>query len=128
MNRLITEWIDLAEEDYRSLEREFRVRRSPSYSVVCFHCQQCVEKYMKAMLVSLQIEPPRTHNLVSMLDMIVPFQPLWESDRLSFQELLPYSVRARYGGIVCTRDDAKSAVQCCRHLRKLIRNTMGLDS
>ena len=45
------------------MERESRVRKSPNYDGVCFHAQQCIEKYLKAKLVEADIDFPKTHNL-----------------------------------------------------------------
>ena len=44
------EWIEKAEGDYRTALRERRVRRRPNHDAVCFHAQQCIEKYLKALL------------------------------------------------------------------------------
>ena len=35
---------------------------------MCFHCQQTAEKSIKAVFVSLGRRPPRTHNLVTLLE------------------------------------------------------------
>jgi len=51
MNVMATEWVEKAEADYRTAEREARVRKAPSHDVVCFHAQQCAEKYLKAFLL-----------------------------------------------------------------------------
>jgi hypothetical protein len=34
------------------MERESRVRKNPSYDGICFHTQQCAEKYLKARIAS----------------------------------------------------------------------------
>jgi HEPN domain-containing protein len=47
MNPLTQEWIDKAEGDFRTATREIQVTQDPSYDGVCFHAQQCVEKYLK---------------------------------------------------------------------------------
>lgn len=52
-----------AENDFATMERESRVRKSPNYDGVCFHAQQCIEKYLKAKLVEADIDFPKTHNL-----------------------------------------------------------------
>jgi len=48
MNPIVQEWIDKAEGDWNTARREYRVRKSPNYDAVCFHSQQCAEKYLKA--------------------------------------------------------------------------------
>jgi len=37
MNEIVIEWVDKAEGDFRTAEREARVRNAPSYDSVCFH-------------------------------------------------------------------------------------------
>ncbi len=39
------------------------------YDAVCFHAQQCVEKYLNALLQENGTIFPRTHNLVELLDL-----------------------------------------------------------
>ena len=40
----IKEWIDKAEADWATAQREFRVRRRTNFDAVCFHSQQLAEK------------------------------------------------------------------------------------
>lgn len=48
MNSLTAEWIEKAEADFHSAQREYRARKHPNYDAACFHAQQSIEKYMKA--------------------------------------------------------------------------------
>jgi HEPN domain-containing protein len=50
MNPLTLEWINKAEGDLISAQREYRARNQPNYDSACFHAQQCIEKYLKAWL------------------------------------------------------------------------------
>jgi HEPN domain-containing protein len=61
------EWVDKAEGDWNAARQLNRVRKDPNYDGVCFHCQQCVEKYLKAKLEEAGIRFPRTHDLTSLL-------------------------------------------------------------
>ena len=45
MNSQVTEWVLKAEGDFLTAGRELRARKSPNYDAVCFHAQQCAEKY-----------------------------------------------------------------------------------
>jgi HEPN domain-containing protein len=45
MKGLTAEWIEKADGDYATAERELRARHSPNYDAVCFHAQQVVEKF-----------------------------------------------------------------------------------
>ena len=44
-------WVEKAEEDFVLAQSALR-RKKPLITGVCFHAQQCAEKYMKALLVS----------------------------------------------------------------------------
>lgn len=55
MNPLTLEWIDKAEGDFATAGREIRVRKLPNYDAVCYHAQQCAEKYLKALLQEANI-------------------------------------------------------------------------
>ena len=47
--KLITEeWVNKAEGDFATAQREIQVENMPNYDAVCFHSQQCLEKYLKA--------------------------------------------------------------------------------
>jgi HEPN domain-containing protein len=50
MKPLTSEWVEKAEWDFATANREIRVRKSPNFDAVCFHAQQCAEKYLKALL------------------------------------------------------------------------------
>ena len=49
MNDIVAEWIEKAEGDYRSAERELRARRGPNYDAACFHAQQFVISFGKSL-------------------------------------------------------------------------------
>lgn len=49
------EWVDKAEGDFATAERELQIKNNPNYDAVCFHAQQCAEKYLKARLQEANI-------------------------------------------------------------------------
>ena len=61
------EWIEKAEADYGSAQREYRARKCPNYDAACFHAQQCAEKYMKAWLQEKARAVDKTHDLVRLM-------------------------------------------------------------
>ena len=126
MNPLTAEWIQKAEADFVTAEREQRARRSPNYDAACFHCQQCAEKYLKARLQEAGIAPEKTHNLVFLLERCLPLEPAWEGTRLALQLLSQYSVSVRYPGESATREIAAEAVALCRQVRAEFREAPAL--
>ena len=45
MNPLTLEWVEKAEGDWLTAQREYRARKAPNYDAACFHAQQVAEKY-----------------------------------------------------------------------------------
>ncbi len=66
MNEVVKEWIQKAEGDWRTANREFEVEFDPNFDAVCFHAQQCIEKLQKAVLIARNTIPPKTHDLVEL--------------------------------------------------------------
>ena len=80
------------------MDREGRVRRNPSYDGICFHAQQCAEKYLKARLCAAGVDPGRTHDLVTLMEQSLPFEPLWEAFRKDLAYLSDFAIAYRYPG------------------------------
>jgi HEPN domain-containing protein len=79
MNPLVLEWLQKAEGDFEIVQRLSRVRNRPSVlDGVCFHAQQCAEKYLKARLQESREAIPRTHDLIGLLELLLPFEPMLE--------------------------------------------------
>lgn len=66
----IIRWVDKAEHDLLAAEHTMELADRGLTDIVCFHCQQCAEKYLKALLVSLGVHFPKTHDLRLLLDLV----------------------------------------------------------
>ena len=127
MNAIIAEWVQKAEGDFTTALREWRARRDRNYDAVCFHAQQCIEKYLKACLQKHQIPFAKTHDLVILVKACLPKQPLWEPWLEEMNVLTRYAVLFRYPGESATREDGQRAVRIMRKHRKEIRESLGLS-
>lgn len=92
MHALTSEWIAKAEADWRVANREMRVQRGASYDAVCFHCQQCAEKYLKAFLQEQGHHIPKIHDLNQLLEYCLPYDGTLELHR---DLLRPHAIRRR---------------------------------
>lgn len=43
-----------------------------SAETICFHAQQCVEKYIKALLVLCRVDFPKTHDIRRLVTILPP--------------------------------------------------------
>ena len=60
---VVHEWVIKAENDLRAASHILKLGEECPTDTVCFHAQQCVEKYLKAFLVLEGIDFPKTHDI-----------------------------------------------------------------
>lgn len=126
MRALTREWVEKVEGDFRTASREARVRKAPNYDAVCFHCQQCAEKYLKAYLQERGQRFPPVHDLIELLELCLPFDETFEFQRDLLKDLSKYAVEFRYPGELATRDDARTALKAMKVVRAFLRQKLGL--
>jgi len=126
MNPITLEWIAKAEGDFATAEREIKATDRPNYDAVCFHTQQCAEKYLKAFLQEAGISFPRIHDLANLLALALTIQPAWISMTTDLNTLSSFAVEYRYPGETADLDEAREALEKCENVRKTIRQALGL--
>ena len=126
MNPAVTEWISKAEGDFLTAGRELRARKSPNYDAVCFHAQQCAEKYLKAVLQANDKRIPKIHFLLELLAMILKFDGSYEFLKADLEVLENHAVQFRYPGIFAEKDEAQSAYAAAGTVRTFVRQKLGV--
>ena len=128
MTPIVAERVSKAEADFATLERESRVRKNPNYDGICFHAQQCSEKYLKARLSKAEIHFTKIHDLVALLELVLVAEPTWERFRTDLAFLSDFAVSFRYPGESADREAVRSALKRCRAFRKAARTALRLES
>jgi len=118
-------WGEHAEEDF-ILARAALRRKQPLTSGVCFHAQQCAEKYMKALLISKGADFPKTHDLLMLNNLCSAAGIFLEIDPKHLNTLTDYAVRTRYPGNNTTVEDAKEAIELAKLVRNFARKYLGV--
>lgn len=126
MKQVAREWVDKAEGDFAVMERESRARKNPNYDAVCFHAQQCAEKYLKARLTEAGAGFGKIHDLVALLDQALDCEPMWEIYREDLAFLSDFAVSYRYPGESADRESAVDARRRCREFRLAARAALDL--
>lgn len=67
MNNSTKEWLFFAKQDLRVA---VVILPEKLYEQVCFHCQQCVEKCLKSVLVEAGTVPPKVHAIADLLRLL----------------------------------------------------------
>jgi HEPN domain-containing protein len=124
---LLAERINKAEADYQSAVALHRRRKAPLPDIVCYHGQQCAEKYLKAYLIAQGNTPPRIHDLEELLNLCVLYDATLTTRLPLVQVLNPYAVLIRYPGMTATVAEAKEAVHAMRRLRTILRRKLSIS-
>lgn len=90
-----TKWIEFAENDYEAVKLLSEITR-PLIEIVCFHCQQCVEKYLKAFIVKNNGEIKKTHNLEELCKACIVIDDDFANIKELCIDLTDYAVETRY--------------------------------
>jgi HEPN domain-containing protein len=126
MKQATRDWVKKAEEDYLAAVDLARRRKRQLHNLVCFHCQQSAEKYLKARIEEAGLRIARTHDLESLLNIVIQAEPLWAALRPALQNLTDFAVDFRYPGNEASKQDAKTAIRDCKAIRKEARLALGL--
>jgi HEPN domain-containing protein len=92
----VIEWIQIAEEDLYSAQllNEAVVRKP--YEIICYHCAQAIEKYLKGYLTYSEILPQKTHNLLLLLESCIEKDKIFENIRTECSLLNKFTNEIRY--------------------------------
>jgi HEPN domain-containing protein len=101
-------------------------RSKPLLLTVCFHSQQCAEKYFKALLVFKDIAFPKTHDLLILDMMCNEAGILTGLSKERLVDLSGHAVRTRYPGNMPALADAREAIEIALTVRNFARKFLGL--
>src|ERR1051325_9241248 len=125
MRAATDEWVRKAEVD-RVVAKRCARGKTALHEAVCFHSQQCAEKYLKALLEELGLSVPKTHNLVGLVDKLLGDHPSLRPLKRGVAFLTPFAVAVRYPGEDPTRRQAQAALRWMEHVRTEARHLLGI--
>lgn len=128
MKPITREWVKKAENDFKVAALILRRSKDRVPDAVCFHCQQCVEKYLKARLVEAAISFPKTHDLFVLVNLCSAVEPTWQQFAKALDAITDYAVDFRYPGHSAKLHEARTAMKHCRIIRIAARRGLGLKT
>ena len=95
------------------------------FNVICFHAQQCAEKYLKSLLIYHGVDFAKTHDLMALINALPSSAGLAISPEI-LVGLNRYSIQTRYPGDwwPYSKADAEEAVAVARTVRGAVRNCL----
>jgi HEPN domain-containing protein len=122
---VVREWVSKAENDLTTAAHTLKLGANCPTDTVCFHAQQVVEKYLKALLTWRAMDFPKTHSVEELLALLPPTArpKLSEVDQ---ERLTAYATVTRYPGNYepISLAEARRAVAVARRFRGEVRKLL----
>jgi HEPN domain-containing protein len=114
----VAEWFEFADMDLASAEYLCGMRPQP-LEIICYHCQQSAEKYLKGYLIYKGIiEPPKIHNLDDLCELCFDYDGHFQEIKGACNILSAYGIKPRYpNGIEILESDMQKALEYVHQIR-----------
>jgi HEPN domain-containing protein len=124
----IKEWIEKADHDLGSAKIIY-LHLPDYFDTIAFHCQQSVEKHLKALLVYHEISFPRSHDLIFLLDLLSAKIEIEDSRFENAFVLNNYSVQIRYPNkiVKLSNEEIERAIAISQEFRTFAVSIIGID-
>jgi HEPN domain-containing protein len=118
---VLQQWLEKGKDELRSAEYLSTMHYPTPDEVICYLCQQAAEKYLKAFIFSLDIEPDKTHDLEYLLE-------ICQKDNTEFSVLSSnvyilnrYGVLPRYPNeLGISNEDMKNAIVNVKKIQEFV--------
>lgn len=112
-------WLTKSDHDLLSAQRLLEIE-PVILDNACFHCQQAIEKCLKAFLIYHGRDIERTHNVIFLLAECANFDPVFGT--VDPMNINVYAVQGRYpdSNLVPTKEEAKSYYSLAIQVRSLV--------
>lgn len=122
---VVREWIAKADNDLKNAGHTLAMGQDAPTDTICFHAQQCIEKYIKAVLVSRSIAFPKTHDVHALIALL-PVRLRPKLDDQVQHRFTAYATVMRYPGFGpdVPLTEARKAVGFARRVRTQLRKLL----
>ncbi len=123
-NDIVNEWLELANKDIASSKFLTQMHPAP-LEIICYHCQQSAEKYLKAYLISNDREIIRTHDLTILNNLCKSINKNFSLFDEVALRLTDFGVNIRYPyPLELTREDMEQAIKDAELLQDFINDIL----
>lgn len=125
MTKILTEdivqgWLEKGDHDVQAAEIILR-SSEPLTDVICYHCHQAVEKYLKAYLIHKKISFPKTHDLDYLIELCVKEELAFHKIKNDASHLSEYGIETRYPGDIPISYEFEEAKEALNKVKKIIK-------
>jgi HEPN domain-containing protein len=119
-------WINLAERDYAVAAHLYEAFIPLPVEIVCFHCQQAVEKALKAVLAYYGAAIPKTHDIITLNKLCKELTDKVQIDVAVAEVITNFAVVTRYveDRRDFTEDTAKFALNQAKQNLEMVKQAL----
>jgi len=129
MKKQVKDWILLADKDLYAAEIIIK-EDYPLTNIVAFHCQQAIEKYLKAFIIEKDIPLIKTHDLIRLNGMINEVEKI-AIDEKKLIIMNEVYIDSRYPGDlglmpegIPTKEQAYEFIEYAKEIKTVINNEL----
>ena len=94
--KILKEWTEFARMDFLTAKHLYEHMYPKPLEIICYHCQQAIEKLLKGVLISRGVTIEKTHDLGLLAEMLQEYTEVDEKYLEICDDLTPYGVKIRY--------------------------------
>jgi len=122
-NKTVRAWVEKADHDLGSAKIIYKF--TPDYyDTIAFHCQQAVEKYLKATLLFYEIEFKKTHDLIYLCNLLPDSIQIPDELKDGLNKLSGFGVEVRSPDIVnyLSKEELRYSISIAEKSREFLVN------
>ena len=121
------EWLEYARRDWQAANH-LTTAEPELYKIICYHCEQAIEKVLKGFLVFHEVDFPRTHDLVELCKLCINIDLRFHEIAEDCSELTGYGTQMRYpSGIEVDEAEMKEALGACGVIMDFVENSLDFE-
>jgi HEPN domain-containing protein len=121
----LKQWFSKADDDLTSAEYLATMHHPRPEGIICFHCQQSAEKYLKGFLFQNNIGFPNIHDLIRILELCEAVNPQFSIILPKCNTLNRYSVVPRYPDeLEIIPEDTNNAIRYAKDIRDFVATNL----
>jgi len=113
-------WRKLADMDLKTAEYLKDMKPLP-VEIICYHCQQSAEKYLKGYLVFCGMVPPRMHDLDELCKLCSKYSNTFNNIADQCSDLTAYGIQPRYPTeLTLDEEDMQQALKSAKMVKDFV--------
>lgn len=117
MNETVEEWFRKASNDFNNAKKLLDSADDETYDLICFLCQQSIEKLLKALLIQKGQPIDKIHNLDKLGVQAKEHYPDLDVNLNRLKTLSTIGIMSRYPEYDATVDEAAQAFKTAQEIR-----------